>query len=185
VPVVRDRDRGRAPSRRVADDDTGGRRFRVVAPSVLREGVDERGRVRRQKDSGPATPEARPAAYMKETIRTRQVIRHFDLISVARVSLLFYFLGVVSLVLAGVVLWNVAAALGTITSIDKSIRTLFDLTSFTLHPVPVLGYGCAAGVVLMFAGTLMNVLVATIFNLISDVTGGIVVRVVAQPDDDR
>jgi hypothetical protein len=159
------------------------RRVRIVPAGVAKDRVDERGRVRRPAVTDPPEPEARPAAYLKETVRTRQVIRHFDLASVLRVSLMFYALGLLSVTLAGVVLWNVASTLGIITSIDKSIRTLFDLKSFTLHPLPVLGYGLAAGLVLVIAGALINVLIAMFFNLISDVTGGLVVRVVAEPDD--
>jgi hypothetical protein len=86
--------------------------------------------------------------------------------------------------LAGVALWNVASALGTITSIDKSIKTLFDLKTFTLRPGPVLAYSLAGGAILVVIGTLVNVMIAVVFNLISDVTGGLAVRVVSHPDDD-
>jgi hypothetical protein len=187
APVATDAPTAAVPV--VAPDDAGDagdqerRRFRIVPAGVPKDRVDERGRVRRPAVTDPPEPEARPAAYLKETVRTRQVIRHFDLASVLRVSLMFYALGLLSVTLAGVVLWNVASTLGIITSIDKSIRTLFDLKSFTLHPLSVLGYGLAAGLVLVIAGALINVLIAMFFNLISDVTGGLVVRVVAEPDD--
>lgn len=160
------------------------RRSRVVLPAVPRQPVGTDGRIVASSASSPPEPEPRPAAYLKETIRTRQVIRHVDTRTVVRVSLLFYVLGVVVLLLAGVLLWNVATALGTITSIDKSIKTLFDLKAFTLRPLPVLGYGAAFGVVVVIFGTLVNVLASVFFNLISDVTGGVAVRVVAQPDDE-
>lgn len=101
-----------------------------------------------------------------------------------RVSFLFYFLAMVVTLLAGVALWNVASALGTITSIDKSIKTLFDLKTFTLRPLPVLAYSAAAGAVLVVVGSLVNVMIAVVFNLISDVTGGLAVRVVSRADDD-
>ncbi|MGI8753333.1 MAG: DUF3566 domain-containing protein [Acidimicrobiales bacterium] len=159
------------------------RRTRVV-PAVPRRRLDPDGRALPASRTSPPEPEPRPAAFLRETIRTRQVVRHVETWSVLRVSFLFYFLGMAVTLLAGVALWNVASALGTITSIDKSIKTLFDLKTFTLRPAPVLAYSVAAGVILVVVGTLVNVMIAVVFNLISDVTGGIAVRVVSRPDDD-
>lgn len=162
--------------------DRPARRTRVV-PAVPRQRLDLDGRVVTASRT-PSEPEPRPATFLKETIRTRQVVRHVETWSVLRVSFLFYFLGMVVTLLAGVALWNVASALGTITSIDKSMKTLFDLKTFTLRPAPVLAYSVAAGVVLVVVGTLVNVMIAVVFNLISDVTGGLAVRIVSRPDDD-
>jgi hypothetical protein len=159
------------------------RRTRVL-PAVPRQRLDGDGRVLSSTRSAPPKPEPRPAAYLKETIRTRQVVRHVETWTVLRVSAIFYALALVVALLAGVVLWNVASALGTVTSIDKSIKTLFDLKTFTLRPLPVLAYSAVVGVVLVIVGTLVNVMAAVVFNLISDLIGGVAVRVVATPDDD-
>lgn len=159
------------------------RRSRVV-PAVPRQRLDSDGRVLPESTTLPPEPEPRPAAYLPETVRSRQVIRHVSTITVLRVSFVFYLLGLIVVLMAGAALWNVASSLGTITSIDKSIRTLFDLKSFTLRPLPVLAYGAGIGGVLVVLGTLANVVVAVLLNLISDVTGGVALFVVSQPDDD-
>lgn len=157
-------------------------RTRVI-PALPRRRLDLEGRTLPASRTA-SEPEPRPATFLKETIRTRQVVRHVEMWSVLRVSFLFYLLAMAVTLLAGVALWNVAGALGTITSIDKSIKTLFDLKTFTLRPAPVLAYSVAAAVVIVVVGTLVNVMIAVVFNLISDVTGGLAVRVVSRPDDD-
>lgn len=106
----------------------------------------------------------------------RAAIRHVDIGSVVKVSLAFYTVVLVVFVIAGLLLWVAADALGTLHSIDKSIRTLFALKSFTLHPSSVAMYAAAAAVVVAVAGTLANVIMALIYNLIADAVGGIRVR---------
>ena len=59
---------------------------------------------------------------------------------------------------------------------------LFDLKSFTLHPDLVLEYAAAGGGVLTLVGTCLNVLAALVYNLLSDVVGGIQVIVVGQSE---
>ncbi len=110
-------------------------------------------------------------------VRSRVTVRHVDVLTVVRVSLVFYLLVLVVVVVASVLLWYAADAFGSITSIEKSIRTLFDLKTFTLHPATVAVYTAAAGVVLALAGTLINVLAALTYNLICDVVGGVRIEV--------
>ena len=159
------------------------RRSRII-PAVPRQRLDPDGRVLPASTTLPSEAEPRPAAYLPETVRSRQVIRHVGTFTVLRVSFVFYLLGLIVVLMAGAALWNVASSLGTINSIDKSIRTLFDLKSFTLRPLPVLAYGAGIGGVLVVLGTLVNVVIAVLFNLISDVTGGVALFVVSQLDDD-
>ena len=54
--------------------------------------------------------------------KVRRVIRHFDPWSVLKVSLVFYFCLFVVLMVAGVVLWNLAAAAGTISDIESFFK---------------------------------------------------------------
>lgn len=100
----------------------------------------------------------------------------------AKVSFVFYLCVLIVLVVAGTVLWNVAAAFGVITSIEKLVRSLFALTSFKLHPLTALIWGSAIGAVLCFIGVLANVLAATLYNLISDIVGGVQVFVVGDSE---
>ena len=106
-------------------------------------------------------------------MRTRATVRHIDIGSVLRVSVVFWLLILVALVFASLLLWLFADAFGTLPSIDKSIRTLFSLKSFALHPGAVALYTAAGGVVIAIAGMIGTVIFALIYNLIADVVGGI------------
>ena len=52
-------------------------------------------------------------------------------------------------------------------------QTLFDLKSFTIHPRSVAIYTSIGGGVLAVCGTFANILAALMYNLISDLVGGI------------
>jgi len=112
--------------------------------------------------------------------RSRRIVRRLDAWTVLKVSLVFYLCAVVVVMVAGVVLWNVAEAFGFLHTIEKSIRTLFDYKAFILHPGPILEYAVVIGVILAIVGTLANVLLALLYNLISDVVGGIQIVVIAE-----
>jgi len=112
-------------------------------------------------------------------VRSRRLVRRVDVWTVCKVSMMFYLLVLVMILIAGVGMWHAARAFGVIHSIEKSVRTLFSLKSFTIHPMPTLEYAAAAGVVMVVFGTLVNVIGALIYNLIADVVGGVQVVVVS------
>jgi len=109
----------------------------------------------------------------RQWAQSRRTVRHLNVWTVAKVSLMFYLMILVAVVVASVMLWYFADAVGAIQSIEKSVRTLFDLSKFTLHPGAVATYTSIAGAILAVAGTIANVLIALMYNLISDVVGGI------------
>jgi Transmembrane domain of unknown function (DUF3566) len=112
-------------------------------------------------------------------VRSRRLIRRFDIWSVFRVSVIFYACVFVVMLIAGAALWNVAAAFGVVTDGEKLVRSLFALTTFTLHPLTALGWGSVIAGAVCFLGVLFNVLAAVLYNLISDVVGGVQVIVVS------
>jgi Transmembrane domain of unknown function (DUF3566) len=112
-----------------------------------------------------------------DRVRSRVTIRHIDVWTVARVSLVFYLLVGIAVVVASVLLWYAANAYGSLNSIEKSVRTLFDLKSFTLHVDRVAEYTAAGGLVLALVGTLFNILAALTYNLICDIVGGFRIEV--------
>jgi hypothetical protein len=111
-------------------------------------------------------------------VRSRRVVRRVDVWSVFKVSFIFYLCVLVVLLVAGIVLWNVAEAFGVVTTVEKLVRSLFALTSFQLHPLVALMWSAAVIGALCFIGMLFNILAAVLYNLISDVIGGIQVTVV-------
>lgn len=122
----------------------------------------------------PATGRARRAPAQPPQPRT---VTHLDLKSVARVSVMFYAIVLVVMVIASIFLWVVADATGAVHSIDHSVQSLFGVKHYELHPATIAMYACAAGAVVAVTGTLLNLLAATVFNLIAEVVGGIRLKV--------
>lgn len=125
--------------------------------------------------------ERRNASLLRaQQARSRATIRHLDIWTVVRVSLLFYLIVAIVVVAAAVLLWYAAQAFGTLPAMQKSIRTLFGLKSFVIHAKTVTIYMSLAGLVLAFAGAVANVLAAIMYNLIADVVGGVRIELEAQ-----
>jgi hypothetical protein len=127
--------------------------------------------------AAPPPPAARKTPVVRG-VRSRRLIRRFDILSVFKVSLIFYICVFIVMIIAGAALWNVAAAFGVITDTDKLVRSLFALTTFTLHPITALLWGSLIAGAVCFLGVLFNVFAAVVYNLISDVVGGVQVIVV-------
>lgn len=115
----------------------------------------------------------RRKANRPQWAQSRRTVRHLNVWTVAKVSLAFYIMVLIAVVVASVMLWYVADAFGSIQSIEKSVRTLFDLSEFTIHPRSVAIYTSIGGGVLAVCGTFANILAALMYNLISDLIGGI------------
>lgn len=117
-------------------------------------------------------PQRRPSPPQVRTVT------HLDLRSVAKVSALFYGIVLIVMVVASVLLWVVADVAGAVHSIDHSVQSLFGVKHYSLHPMTIALYSCAAGAVVAVTGTLVNVIAASVYNLIAEVVGGIRVKVV-------
>jgi hypothetical protein len=115
----------------------------------------------------------RRRAHRPARIRTRATVRHVDMLTVVRVAVVFWLVVLVALVVASLLLWTAADAFGSLPSIEKSVRTLFSLKSFSIHPGAVAGYTALVGIVIAVAGTLATIVLAVIYNLIADVVGGV------------
>ncbi len=86
------------------------------------------------------------------------------------------------MLVAGVVTWSVAQHLGFVNDIQRSVRSLADDRKFILHGSVALKYSAAGGAALGLLGTLFNTVAAMLYNLLSDVIGGVQVVVVTEPD---
>jgi len=109
------------------------------------------------------------------------VIRRFDLWSVLRFSLLFYLCLFLILLVAGIVLWLVATITGVRGNIENFISDLI-ASKFHFLGLQLLRGSAIGGLLLVLLGSGFNVLMALLYNLISDVVGGIEVSVL---EDDR
>lgn len=183
----------------------------TAAPGSVEENgnglVVPRRRHRFSSDEGPGpSPAVAPAPVARETPRklskrerrklgrlrarkVHRVVRHIDPWSVLRLSLLFYLCLFVVLMVAGTLLYNLAGAAGTISSIESFIKDIGAFKTFSFKGGTIFRASVLAGLVLVIAGSAFNVLLTVLFNLISDLVGGVRVTVIeeetARPIADR
>lgn len=124
--------------------------------------------------TGPSTP----------STTTRRRVRHVDVWSVFKLSLLFFFVCGIVWLIAVLIVWNVINAFGWVTQVEeltgKLVGGAFRLDSGTLLEAAVLIDLVAVG-----GFTIGATLLAVLYNLISDVVGGVkmtVEEVVVQQD---
>ena len=92
--------------------------------------------------------------------------------SVLKVSSLLFLTFTLVLLVAGVILWFAGTVLGAVDGVERFMSVLgFDSFRF-VGPQLLRGF-VAAGLVVVLAGTGFCVFVATVYNLIADVVGGI------------
>jgi hypothetical protein len=115
-------------------------------------------------------PAGRPAAPR----RTRVVVRKVGPWSVLKFSLIFYFCVMLIILFAFYILYSVLNALGTL---DSMIKLLVDFSlvdkGFELHTGWIFARLFSFGLVLVALWSILNVFAVLLYNLISDVVGGI------------
>ena len=111
--------------------------------------------------------------------RVSRVIRDIDPWSVFKVGLAFhlvcYFVTLISLVL----LWNVAQSTGTLDNVENFMES-FGWETFRFDGSELFGNLWIFGLLGVILGTGLWVLLATIFNLITDLVGGVRVTVLEE-----
>lgn len=108
----------------------------------------------------------------------RRVVRRVEPWTVFRVSLVFYASLVVMWLVAGTLLWVVASVAGVIENTESVIEELFALETFDFRPAVILRSSLLGGVVLGLVGTGAHVVLAVLYNLIAEVTGGVEITLV-------
>lgn len=111
--------------------------------------------------------------------RVTRVVRHIDTWSVFKIAVLFnIFLYAVCLT-AGVMLWRVALNTGTIENIERFFES-FGWQTFELKGGEIYHNAWIAGLFAVVGLTGLAVLAATMFNLITDLVGGVRVTVLEE-----
>lgn len=105
--------------------------------------------------------------------QARVVVRKIGPWSVLKFSLIFYFCVMLVFLGALMILYGVLDAVGALDSITRLIRDLFADQSFRIHGGWLFTRGLAIGIAMVILWSLINVFVAFLYNLISDVVGGI------------
>jgi len=111
--------------------------------------------------------------------RVTRVIRDIDPWSVFKIGLIFHFVIYLIMLVALVLLWSVASATGTIDNIQQFMKS-FGWESFQFKGGQLFVNVMILGLLGVVLATALWVLAATIFNLITDLVGGIRVTVLEE-----
>ena len=115
--------------------------------------------------------------------RTHRILRHIDPWSVFKVSVLLYACLYVAVLVAGVLLWNAAQRSGLVDKVESFITEVGSYESWRIDGMVIYQRARIVGLVLATVGVAFNVVMSIMFNLISDLTGG--VRVTVLEDERR
>lgn len=105
--------------------------------------------------------------------RVDRVVLRLDALSVLKVALVFGTCAWIVVVVAGVVIWNAAAMLEVTAKIEGFIEDLFGLERFEFRPTEMLRGALLGGVVAVPLGSLFAAIMAALFNLVSELVGGV------------
>ena len=105
--------------------------------------------------------------------RVRRLVRHIEPWSVLKVSLVFYVCLWGLSVVAVRTLWSAADKGGSISKVEAFIEDLFALETFEFNSEQIFKIFTLGGLLLVVGGTTVTVLMVVLFNLISDLTGGV------------
>jgi hypothetical protein len=103
----------------------------------------------------------------------RVVVRKVGPWSVLKVSFLFYLCVMAVIMGALVILYGLLGAVGALDSLQRLIRDLFADQSFEINGNWLFTRGLAIGLGMVVLWTLINVFVAFLYNVLSDIVGGI------------
>jgi len=119
----------------------------------------------------------RPREIRRQASRRAQVvIRRVSPWSVLKFSLLFYFLLMLVFLFALVIVYWILGVIGVIDSVSHLLTTAgfgSPRTGFQIHGGWIFSRMFIIGIVGVFVWSLVNTLVAVLYNLVSDVVGGV------------
>ena len=105
--------------------------------------------------------------------QARVVLRKVGPWSVVKISFLFYLCVMLVIVGAMMILYAILGAIGALDSVTRLIRDLFADQSFEIHGGWLFSRGLSIGLALVVLWTLINVFIVFLYNLLSDIVGGI------------
>lgn len=110
--------------------------------------------------------------------KVHRVVRHLDIWSVAKLAAVFALCGYLIGMISGYLLWQAADRVGTIEGIEGFFEDAGGYDSFEILGGIVFRSAAIAGLLLAALAVFAAVLGALLFNLISDLTGGIRMTVI-------
>ncbi len=117
---------------------------------------------------------------MAQGRRVRRVLRKIDTFSLAKMAFLFHLCLSLVVVVASLLLWTVADGQGLVDQLEKTIRTNLQLDTFNIEGKVLFRSAVAMAVLFALLGTGLWILGAFLFNLLSDLVGGVQVWVLEE-----
>lgn len=111
--------------------------------------------------------------------RVSRVIRDVDPWSIFKIGLVFHLVLYLVVLVASVLLWSVASATGTVDNIERFMES-FGWESFSFNGWQLFRNLSVLGLMIAVLLTGIWVLGVTVFNLITDLVGGVQVTVLEQ-----
>lgn len=135
-------------------------------------------------DSGVAAPtERRLLGYRRQRFEARKVrrlLRHVDPWSMFKLSLLLSLCMWLILMIAAVIMWTVARNAGTIASIENFVNSSLSLQDWSLDGDFIFRQFGLITLLLSLGFTAAIVVASLVFNLVSDIIGGVWVSVIEE-----
>jgi hypothetical protein len=119
------------------------------------------------------------ASTRRRVRKVTRTIRDIDTWSVFKVGVVFHAALYVVLLITGVLLWNVGSATGTIDNVEQFLES-FGWDSFTFKGAELFQSFAVLGLFGIALGTGLWVLGAIVFNLITELVGGVRVTVLEE-----
>lgn len=119
------------------------------------------------------------APQRRRVRRVTRTIRDVDTWSVFKVGLVFHAALYVVMLVTGVLLWNVGSATGTIDNVEQFLES-FGWDSFAFKGAEMFRSFAVLGIFGIALGTGVWVLGAVVFNLITELVGGVRVTVLEE-----
>ena len=111
--------------------------------------------------------------------RVTRVVRDIDVWSVFKVGIVFHLVVFVIALVAMALLWSVANSTGTIDNVENFFES-FGWESFTINGAALFSNFLAFGLLAAILGTALWVIGAVMFNLITELVGGVRVTVLEE-----
>ena len=110
--------------------------------------------------------------------RSRVEMTKVELWSVLKVSLCFYLAGLAMMIIAGLVVWLLLDASGGIHNFEKFMGDIMSAKNYRLVASQILLGAVLVGLVIVALMTIITVIAAALYNLFSELVGGVEVTLV-------
>ena len=112
--------------------------------------------------------------------RVRRVLRKIDTWSLAKMAFLLHLCFALVFLVAGTTLWFGADGSGAISKLEDAVKANLRLDTFSIDGSVLFRAALAGTLLFAFMGTVLTVLAGFLFNMLSDLTGGIQVWVLEE-----